>query len=82
MTQARLTDEEIARLPTGNQHSDEPTVIEWQVVKGVAIQHGVPDWTAHVDSSLTIDENIDIVRQRSVDPRAGPTLRELPYGPR
>jgi len=63
--QARLTSHEASRLPTGNQHSDSLTVIEWQCVKAAAIYYNVPDWTAKVDSSLSHEENIDLMKSIS-----------------
>ena len=59
--QAKLTDGEIPRLPIGNQHTDELSLIEWQCVKAAAISYGVRDWTAKVDTSLTYEENISIM---------------------
>ena len=78
MAQARLTESEIRRLPTGNQHSDNPSVIEWQCVKGAAVQYGVTDWIAEADTSLTYEENIALFQQRSVTGEGGPSMRDLP----
>ena len=61
--QAHLTTYEVNRLPTGNQHSDTPTVVQWQVVKGAAIHYGVRDWTSRVDSTLTYDENVALMER-------------------
>ena len=77
MPQARLTDHEIRRLPTGNQHSDKPSVIEWQVVKGAAVSYGIRDWTAKVDSSLTYEENVNLLKLQSVTGNGGATMRQM-----
>jgi hypothetical protein len=65
--QAHLTDHEISRLKIGNQHSDDLTVVEWQAVKGAAVKFGVTDWTAKVDSSLTHEENIALMRKHGTE---------------
>lgn len=65
--QARLTDQEIRRLPMGNQHT-KWNVIRWQCVKAVAVEYGVTDWTAKVDSDLTYEENMDLMRDRGDQP--------------
>jgi len=61
--QARLSKHEIGRLKTGNQHSSELTVIDWQVVKAAAIHYGVRDWTSKVDGSLTSSENVGLMEE-------------------
>jgi len=61
--QAPLSPHEISRLKTGNQHSDELTVIEWRVVKGAACYYGVRDWTSKVDGTLTMDENVGLMEK-------------------
>lgn len=77
--QVELTDHEIGRLGVGNQHTDWPSVIEWQVVKGAAARYEVSDWTAVADPSLTYAENVELMRRSSTNPRAGaPTMREMP----
>ncbi len=59
--QATLSPREVARLETGNQHSDALSVIEYQVIKAAAQYHGVRDWTSKVDSTLTMDENVGLM---------------------
>lgn len=56
--QARLSQHEIARLPIGNQYTDDLSIIEWRCVKAAAIELGITDWTAKADSTLTYEENI------------------------
>ena len=63
--QATLTSRELGRLPTGNQHSDTPTVIEWQCVKAAAIHYNVSDWISRVDSSLSYEENVSLLESLS-----------------
>jgi len=77
--QARLTDEEIRRLPIGNQNDDDPTLIEWQCVKGAAVYYDVTDWTAKVDTSLTYSENIDLMVAKGTrfDRGGGATTKDL-----
>lgn len=65
------------QLVIGNQQSPGLTYIEWMVVKGAAARHGVPDWTSVADSSLTMDENVELMRRHGTS--NGPTLRELRY---
>lgn len=74
--QRSLTAYELQRLRTGNQHSDELSVIEWQVVKAAAEYHGIQDWTAKVDASLTMDENVGLMERYSTQ-GGGATLREM-----
>lgn len=60
--QATLTDREIQRAVTTNQNGDYGhTVIELQVIKGVAMSHGINDWLSYVDPELTYEENMDII---------------------
>lgn len=61
--QARLTDHEISRMPIGNQHTDQLSIIEWQVVKGAAVYYGVSDWTSKADSTLTAEENVSLMER-------------------
>jgi len=77
--QSRLTDREIQRLPIGNQNTDRPTLIEWQVVKAAAEYYEVPDWTAKVDPELTAGENVDLLREKGTAevPSAGKSLRRF-----
>lgn len=68
--QARLTESEVERLPTGNQHT-KWNVVRWQVVKGAALHHGVTDWTSFVDPSLTYEENVNIMEKIGTQNGAG-----------
>ena len=62
--QATLTNSEINRLKTTNQHgNDGLTVIEWQAVKAKAIENGIMDWTSKVDSTLSYHENLSLMEQ-------------------
>lgn len=80
MGQLRLTDHELSRLETRNQHGGRGlTVVEWQVVKGAASKYEVQDWTAKADGTLTYGENVALMRLESTAPaRGGPTLKEMP----
>lgn len=79
MPQALLTDHEISRLPIGNQHTDDLTLIEWQAVKGVAVEAGVSDWTSKVDSSLSKGENMNLMQKKGTSGEHGPTMRQLAH---
>ena len=72
--QARLTQNEVERLPTKNQHGGKYglTVVQWQSVKGCAMHYGVTDWTAKIDPELSVEENKEIMRKEG----KGETLRE------
>lgn len=74
-----LTDDEKRRLPIGNQHDNDSTLIEWQCVKAAAMYYSVTDWTSRVDTSLTYEENIDLMAQFGTDleSRGGATLKDL-----
>lgn len=75
--QSQLSQREINRLRTANQHSqDGLTVIEWQVVKGAAMKYGVHDWTTYADPELSVEENKEIMRQKGTI-KPGKTTREL-----
>ena len=62
--QATLTESEIDKLPIGNQNSDKMTLIEYQCIKAAAIKYGVSDWIMEIDTSLTYEENIDVMRKQ------------------
>lgn len=63
--QATLTDREIRRAPTTNQHGDYGfTVIQLQYIKAAAIKHGVRDWLSHVDPEITYSENANLMTRR------------------
>ena len=73
MGQSRLSPHEIRRLPMGNQNTNDLTLIQWQCVKAAAEYYDVTDWTAKVDTSLSVDENIEIMRREG----SSPTMHEL-----
>lgn len=77
MPQAQLNRNELRRLSIGNQHSDELSVIEWQVVKGAAVIYGIRDWTVKVDPTLTYEENVNLLKRQSVTEHGGATMREM-----
>jgi len=76
--QARLTDDEIRRLPMGNQHDDNLTLIQWQVVKGAAVYYEVTDWTSKVDTSLGLSENVNLMEKygTNMDAAGGRTMKD------
>lgn len=74
--QAKLTEGEVRRLKTGNQHSDALSVIQWQAIKGIAIGKGVTNWTEKVDGMLTVEENIGLLEKYATN-GSGKTLREI-----
>lgn len=62
--QATLTDGEVSRLKTTNQHGDDGlTVIEYQSIKAKAIENGITDWTSKVDGSLSYYENMSLMER-------------------
>lgn len=63
--QASLTSREVEQLKTGNQYSDQLTVVEWQCVKAAAIHYNVRDWISRVDSSLSYEENVTLLENLS-----------------
>lgn len=64
--QATLTRREVQRAPTTNQHGDEGlTVIQLQAIKAVAIEYAVDDWLSHVDGSLNMEENMEIIESQA-----------------
>jgi hypothetical protein len=76
--QATLTQNEITRAKTVNQHSLNKrghTVVQLQAIKAAAIKYGVRDWLQHVDSTLSVKENIDIMRKEGK-----PTTKEMNNG--
>ena len=71
--QATLTKKEIEKIPTTNQYGNEGfTTIEAQCIKGVAMEYGVHDWLDYVDSTLSYEENMEIIRQKG----GSKTMRE------
>ena len=64
--QATLTQREIARSNTTNQYGEDGlTVVELQCIKGVAMKNGLDDWLSYVDSSLSYEENMNIIKEQS-----------------
>lgn len=61
--QAELSQSETARLPIGNQHTNDLSIIEWQCVKGAAQYYGVADWVSIADSTLTCGENVGLMER-------------------
>lgn len=62
--QIQLTPEEKSRYnwrPSGSR----PNIIEAQCVKGIAHYFGVTDWMSIWDSTLSINENYDIMKANS-----------------
>ncbi|AGM11700.1 hypothetical protein HCTV5_91 [Halovirus HCTV-5] len=76
--QARLTDDEIRRLPMGNQNDDNLTLIQWQVVKGAAVYYEVTDWTSKVDTSLGLSENVNLMEKygTNMDAAGGRSMKD------
>ena len=77
-SQALLTERETARLPIGNQHTDDLSIIEWQCVKGAAQFYGVADWLSIADSTLTCGENVGLM-ERHGSQNKETTLRKLAH---
>lgn len=77
--QPPLTSHELDRLPLGNQNTDAPTNIEWRTVKGAAMYYEVSDWTSKVDTSLTAEENINLMAKYGTNMEAagGRTVKDL-----
>lgn len=71
--QATLTGSEMGELPIGNQNTDTMTLIEYQCIKAAAIKYDVRDWTSKIDTSLSYEENIDLMA-KSGNKR---TMREM-----
>lgn len=71
--QSTLTNSEIAKLPIGNQNTDTMTLIEYQCIKAAAIKYSVSDWISRMDTSLSYEENIDLMA-KSGNKR---TMREM-----
>jgi len=63
--QATLTERELQKAPTANQHSEEGfTTIELQCIKAAAIKYQVNDWIHRIDSTLSYEENIQKMKDR------------------
>lgn len=76
--QMPLTDHEKRRLPLGNQYTDDFSIMEWQIIKASAFHYEVPDWTSHVDTSLTYEENVARMKKRGFSYDAGPSMKFAP----
>lgn len=74
--QQPLTDHEVSRLPIGNQHTDDLSIIEWQCVKGAASYFGVRDWMSIADTQLTAGENVALMEQHGSQNK-DTTLRKM-----
>jgi hypothetical protein len=75
MPQSRLNRFEIRFLPQGNQFTKH-NVIRWQCVKGAAVQAGVTDWLSKVDTKLTYQENMTLMRKYGTKDSSR-TMRQL-----
>lgn len=77
--QVELTEDEKRRVDwAGPPDKGRPNIIEAKRIKALAEYYGVPNWMQHWDRSLSPEENEEIFRQVSTDPkRGGPTMREL-----
>jgi hypothetical protein len=63
--QATLTNQELRLAPTANQHSEKGfTTIELQCIKAAAIKYQVDDWIHKIDSTLSYEENISLMKNR------------------
>lgn len=76
MPQVLLTRHEIRRVPIGNQHTDDMSLIEYRALKGYAMEKGVTDWTAHIDTSCTYHENLGLL-DREATVNSNQTMRQL-----
>lgn len=80
--QASLTEFEKSRLESkralGNQNDDRLTIVEWQCVKGAARYYGVTDWLAKIDTTLTKDENVGLMKRHGTENNETP-LREMEH---
>lgn len=75
--QASLTDHEVERLTTTNQHGNKGlTVVQWQCVKAAAIHYGITDWTSKVDPHLTKEENITLMEEKATK-NSGVSMKKL-----
>lgn len=79
--QVELTDDELRRLPLGNQYTarHRKPVMCWQAVKAAALYYEVSDWISIVDAKLTYEENIELLRRRGTyGADAGPSMKRAP----
>lgn len=70
--QSQLTRQEKSMFNWGGPDAD-INIIKAQCIKAAAQYYGVEDWTAHWDTTLSVDENITLMRQQG----DSPTMREL-----
>jgi hypothetical protein len=70
-------DHEMSRLPLGNQHTDDLSIMEWQCVKAAAIAHDVENWTSLVDTQLTYEENCALMSKRGS--ATGATMKDVEW---
>lgn len=71
--QKQLTRSEKARFDWGGPN-DDVNIIKAQCIKAAAEYYGISDWTAKWDPTLTVDENIALMREEG-----NPTMREMRY---
>jgi hypothetical protein len=76
MTQIELSRYEIRRLPIGNQHTEDMSIIEYRALKGYAYDKGVSDWISHIDTSCTYRENLGLL-DRQATYNSDQTMRQL-----
>lgn len=76
--QVPLSRAERKKVTLGNQYTDAYSIMKWRAMKGAAMQYEVEDWLQHIDRSLTYQENIELLRQRSTTREGGPTLNRMP----
>lgn len=67
--QAELTDAERKRIDFSAPRANVPWA---KSIKGLAEHHGVSDWTAHLDSTLTVDEHRQVMREAGQQGGGGP----------
>ena len=71
----QLSRSELDKFNLGGPH-DNINTIRLQVIKGHADYYDVADWTSHVDSSLSMGENLDRMAQIG-DPAMGDMRRRM-----
>ena len=72
--QVQLSNQEQRRVPLGGPSSDW-NIIKWQVVKAAAMYFDVDDWIQRADTSLSYEENVELMREQG----NGSTMREMPW---
>ena len=69
--QAQLTEAEKRRYDWGGPN-DDANIIKAQCVKAAAVYYDVPEWMDYWDPTLSIGENIELMRQQDSQ-----TMREI-----